>query len=381
MKRGVLFQRIWVDQRGMFFRRLCCFVWLVFGWMGVVSEAMAGDPNLPLSPAQFRERCRSLSGQVQTERSGVVPGVDGWLFLGKEIDHIAKGPFWGPDAKATGTASNEAWRDPMPAIRDFAEQLKKSGVHLILMPVPPKAVVYPDRLWKDVRVNAKQERLDAVHAEFYSLLRKDGIDILDLTPILLASRQEEDEPLYCQTDSHWSGRGIQTAAGAAATRIRERLGEAAKGIVPMKTAESRVTFSGDLARLLGTAESETRVLRMVSDASGKKLAPDERSNVLILADSHGLVFHAGGDMHAEGAGLFEQLSFELGYPVDLIAVRGSGATPARINLMRKIQRDPAYLQRKKVVLWCFSAREFTESDGWRIVPLGQAAGAGGKSRP
>ena len=74
-------------------------------------------------------------------------------------------------------------------------------------------------------------------------------------------------------------------------------------------------------------------------------------------------------MLAKGAGLPDQLALELGFPVDLVAVRGSGATPSRINLLRRAQKDPNYWTGKKWVIWCFSAREFTESDGWRKVPL------------
>ena len=70
-----------------------------------------------------------------------------------------------------------------------------------------------------------------------------------------------------------------------------------------------------------------------------------------------------------GAGLPDQLALELGFPVDLVAVRGSGATPARINLLRRAQKDPNYWAGKKWIIWCFAAREFTESDGWRKVPL------------
>jgi len=90
---------------------------------------------------------------------------------------------------------------------------------------------------------------------------------------------------------------------------------------------------------------------------------------LVLGDSHTLVFHAGGDMHAVGSGLVDQLAYELGTAVDLIGVRGSGATPARISLMRRMRTDPEYLAGKRVVIWCLSAREFTEADGWRKVPL------------
>jgi alginate O-acetyltransferase complex protein AlgJ len=55
--------------------------------------------------------------------------------------------------------------------------------------------------------------------------------------------------------------------------------------------------------------------------------------------------------------------------VDLIAVRGSGATSARVNLYRRTKRE-GYLAKKKVLIWCIAAQEFTESiDGWAKVPV------------
>jgi alginate O-acetyltransferase complex protein AlgJ len=37
--------------------------------------------------------------------------------------------------------------------------------------------------------------------------------------------------------------------------------------------------------------------------------------------------------------------------------------------MRRAAGDEAYMAGKKVVVWCFTAREFTESQGWRKVPV------------
>ena len=55
-----------------------------------------------------------------------------------------------------------------------------------------------------------------------------------------------------------------------------------------------------------------------------------------------------------------------GHVHDLVAVRGSGATPSRINLLRRGDD----LAGKKVVVWCLSVREFTESaQGWRPLPI------------
>ena len=101
----------------------------------------------------------------------------------------------------------------------------------------------------------------------------------------------------------------------------------------------------------------------------KPVDPNPNSPVILMADSHGLIFHVGGDMLASGAGLADQLALEMGFAVDLIAVRGSGATPARVNLYRRAKRK-GYLAKKKVLIWCIAAREFTESvDGWGKVPV------------
>ncbi len=75
-------------------------------------------------------------------------------------------------------------------------------------------------------------------------------------------------------------------------------------------------------------------------------------------------------MLAENAGLAECLAAELGMPIDRIGVKGSASTVVRMNLFRKAVRDPAWLANKKVVVWCFSARELTESTGgWMVVPV------------
>ena len=55
--------------------------------------------------------------------------------------------------------------------------------------------------------------------------------------------------------------------------------------------------------------------------------------------------------------------------VDLVAVRGAASTAARVNLLRRAQRDPAYWDGKRMVVWCFAARELTEGDGWPVVPI------------
>lgn len=305
----------------------------------IASTALAaGDPA-----ADFRELC---ARQAAAGEAMMVPGNDGWLFLRSELRHISVGPFWGEAAAKVSRASSPEKADPLPAIVDFHEQLEKLGIKLLVVPVPCKALVYPEQIG-----GPAQGRLDAVHQEFYGLLAGKGVNVLDLTDDLRAAREVRS---YCKTDSHWSGHGIALAAKKIAAAIANR--DWAKQEFKTETRETQIT--GDLG---GT---ETLPLRFVTGSD-----PSRESPVVLLGDSHTLVFHAGDDMHARGAGLPDQLAVELGTPVDLIGVRGSGATPARVNLMRQARAHPEYLSKKKVIIWCLTAREFTESTGWSKVPI------------
>lgn len=308
----------------------------------------------------------SLAAAADEAGAKVVQGEDGWLYLPAELRHLGLPPFWGPAAGELSRAKRPDARDPLPAILDFKAQLDRAGVDLLLVPVPAKAAIYP-RL---PGVDAGEARIDAVDAAFFEVLRDHGVDVLDLAPRFSALRDEVPRSLYCKQDTHWSGAGAELAAAEIAAWLREQAwfeqgGEA------FASEEREVSLDGDLRVMLGdpALPRETVTLRFVGrrTAGGLEPVPPSReSPVLLLADSHGLVFHAGGDMHARGAGLADQLALELGFPVDVVAVRGSGATPARISLLRRKDQ----LAGKRAVIWALSAREFTESvQGWRKVPI------------
>jgi hypothetical protein len=293
--------------------------------------------------------------------AAVVTGHDGWLFLPAELAFLSKGVFWGDAAAAAGTAANPAHRDPLPAVEDFARQLKAAGIRLVILPVPPKALVHADRLG----CTAEEAAAEGRHLDgFYEELRRRGIEVLDLRADLLAKRDGPD--LYCRTDTHWAAPAIRLAAA----RLADLLGGLAGSSHPYSMQEREVDITGDLVRMAGAGGTERLRLDFVADAAGQPPADDPASPILLLGDSHVLVFHAGGDLHATGAGLPDHLAERLGRPVDVLGVRGSGATTSRISLMRRARAKPEYLAGKQVVIWCFGAREFTEADAWRPVPLG-----------
>jgi hypothetical protein len=334
-------------------------------------RAFAGDlGQLSESQQKFINDLAAKSRSAQSENAAVIPGVDGWFFLSSDIRFLSVGQFWGADAAKVSRAHKPESADPIPAIVDFHDQLKRRGIELLLMPVPPKAAIYPEKIVPEVDLHG--ETAAPYLARFYDELRKREIDIVDLSPVFLQNRASEHGPVFCKTDTHWSGLGCVLAAQTIKDKIREKFAQQPRKNYAAEWKE--ITIKGDLGDLAGPntkkLEPEKIAVRTISDKeTGAAMTPDPNSPMLIIGDSHTLVFH---DFLAEKSGLLDQLAYEIGFAPDLIGTRGSGATSVRISLYRRARKDADYLAKKKVIVWCFAAREFTESDqGWDKVPVGQ----------
>ncbi|MDY7094748.1 MAG: hypothetical protein SX243_17385 [Acidobacteriota bacterium] len=331
--------------------------------------AKAGPPLTDVFFQRLAKKVDFAAAQDQT----VVSGEDGWLFFLPELRSLAAGPFWGAAAAGVSQATREEDADPLPAILDFRDQLEARGIQLVVMPVPAKASLYPDLLFGDLEIStaAGLGPYGGAHAEFLGLLRSEGVSVVDLYPLFAARRFDGGGQLYCRTDTHWSGRAARLAAEAVVARALEE-GWISQGSRQYRTERRSVEVQGDLWRELPEPRPAAEQLELTFVGTGDDLEPvptDRSSPVLLLGDSHTLVFHAGGDLFARGAGLVDHLAAQLQRPVDLVGVRGSGATAARVNLLR---RDNG-LEGKKLVIWTFSARAFTESPGWQKVPFGEGS--------
>jgi alginate O-acetyltransferase complex protein AlgJ len=312
------------------------------------------------SPVSFPVLCNRLVRDAARAKRTVVEGTDGWLFLASDLNHLAR-----PETAAEPV---------IPVIVDYHRQLAAAGIALWVVPVPVKPAVYPDLLDGSMKLpgNAPPSRVDAVAHALMRKLEGAGVAVIDLMPALSASRYGESGPAYCRTDTHWSGRGCVLAAEILAGRVGALPWAGSVPRVRVETEYRPAVIAGDLTRGIPGREPEKLVLGFVG-RPGKEgldpLPPDSGSPVLLMGDSFCLVFHAGGDLFATGAGLPDHLARALGFPVDLIGIRGSAATAARVTLMRRARAKPEWLRRKKLVIWCFSARELTEGDGWRKVPV------------
>ncbi|MFN2507935.1 MAG: hypothetical protein ABR589_04085 [Chthoniobacterales bacterium] len=319
---------------------------------------------------QFRDAIARKAVALQKKNISAFPGREGWFFLTSELRFLAQGRFWGDAAAKTAHSRKSESADPIPAITDFNRQLKERGIELLLVPVPAKAAIYPDKLGVESTSDAGSAAAPYL-PQFYELLRARGVNVLDLSSFFAKEREHARGSVYCQTDSHWSGVGCMLAAQVIAERIRDK-------IPPSQSPRNysaewkQAALVGDLISLLpadvSRPQGEKISIRAISQKSGgAPVQADTNSPLLLLGDSHTLVFH---EFHAERGGLIDQLAHELGFAPDLIGTRGSGATAVRVSLYRKARSDPAYLAKKKVVVWCLAAREFTEADqGWVVQPV------------
>ena len=343
---------------------------LVAGAAAATLLAACGAPDAGPVLAPFRAELDRLAREAETAQRIAVGGVDDWLFLAPELRVLGLDGL--PEADAGGAAT-AAETGPVAAILDLHRQLEALGVELLLTPVPPKSVIFPEKVSSSVAVPIPVPRLDPALERLYDRLRAGGVDVLDLTDHFIRERFHAEGPLYCRTDTHWSGSGCTTAAAAIAADVRARPWHAELQTESFGASWYSTGISGDLTGSGGVpAAREELRLRGVIRARGRDrtaVATDPDSPVLLLGDSHVQVFHAGGDLHAAGAGLPDQLAFELGLPVDLAATPDPAPVAALDALAERVRADPGYWGRKRLVIWCFAARAFGARDDWRPVSI------------
>jgi alginate O-acetyltransferase complex protein AlgJ len=327
-----------VHKRATFWRGVACLTTtlLAFRVLAVAQTTVSTDTPViagarPVSTTEvdaFRTLCRNKAKAAEKAYDISVQGKNGWLFFAPELRHIAAGKFWGAEAARVSQSSFAANADSLPAIIDFKQQLDRAGIELLMVPVPPKAIVYPDMLWDKAAAKGAVPRFDVSHQAFYDQLNQSGLRVLDLTSELMASRSDAQGPTYCKQDTHWSGRATVLAARRITATIADRDWIKARPKRSYAQQWRRVRIAGDLwpgadsgipqetvpLRFVGTAaKAKTTTSTQAANAALLPVATDRSSPVLLLGDSHTLVFHEGGDMHSKGAGLPDQLALEFGF--------------------------------------------------------------------
>lgn len=296
----------------------------------------------------FPAECAALAGKSD---DFALKGVESpWLFLTAELTHLGKDEFW---------------KSPVPAVNamaSFQKQLAEKGVQLLVVPVPAKAAIYPDKLMTG---SSGVRPL----APFLALLKEAGLKTVDLDTAFRTARLQAKVPLYCATDAHWSPAGIAMAAGEITKALKSdpALAPLLKGHGPADIT-SQLKIKGDLtaAASLQTTPAESLTVTWPLGTAGKGSKADPAAPIVLLGDSHTMVFTDGESlgMHCEGGGLREHLEARLGASLAQISNQNSGGDGARRLLRQRELSNPDYWKDRKLVIWVFSEREFTAGK-WR----------------
>ncbi len=282
-----------------------------------------------------------------------------WFFLNRELKQMALGAFWEGDW--AGVAANGT--DPIPSMVEFNNLLKEKGIELIAVPVPAKASIYPDKL------DASAKPSDPIAlSPIIERLKSEGVNAIDFEKIAREYRAANpDVKLWCEQDAHYT----PTTAKMIAELVAKEIGDKVAGTGSFtRAAETEIEIVGDQIKGSDWEGNVAKEKLKVEIVDG--VEPDPESPVLLIGDSHTLVFQEGGSngMHCKGAGVFDQLAAELKLAPDLVGVRGSGLVQARKQLFFHAKEHPGYWEKKKVVVWIFSVREFTQSSDKIIkIPL------------
>ena len=292
-----------------------------------VACADAADPELV---ERFRTACARLAAEAEAAGAAAVVGSDGWRFAAAEIAALGRGAP--PDA--ADTDPNAASADRVLAVTDrlsaAAARLRESGIELVVVPVPPKAIVYPDRLAPALDVPIPVRRLDADLQAVYADLRERGVRVVDLTAAFIRDRFHHEGPLYCRGDAHWSGVGCVLAAEIIGAAVRDAGLIATPPDQPYGLGWFTVPVRGNLGPHPPAAPlvEEIRVRGLIApeDPALAPVAADGDAPVAVVGDTHALVFHGGEPYHARGGGIADQLAFEFRQPVALHADAGSASS-------------------------------------------------------
>ncbi|HUU00975.1 MAG TPA: hypothetical protein VM425_06005 [Myxococcota bacterium] len=299
--------------------------------------------------ARYRRRMSTALAK-RPKRLKALVGRDGFLFFRNSINYVVGGDL----------QKQSAGKNPFPTIVDFKNYLEKQGVDFLLVPIPTKIEVFPDKMLQGKFDLGTLPVLNPYGRKLLSEFTDAGVEVVDLLPAYLAARaarKKGEEFLYQPQDTHWTDRGLRLAARMIAARIEKYpwYAELSKKAVAYK--QEKVTFKrqGDLVSRLAEREKvrykpDTLVGHRVIDPAGKPYDDDPQSPIVVLGDSFTGVFER---TYCRNAGVSAHIARLIKYPVDLVMSYGGGP-----NVRRKLlRRGEEALRSKRLVIWMFAARD------------------------
>lgn len=319
----------------------------------------------------------ALAGLAGLGNEQAYLGRDGWLFFRPGVDSVTGPGFLDPRVLQRRAAAGNEWLDPIhpdpvPAILAFRDQLAQRGIRLVLVPVPVKPTLHPEKFARHYEGH-EQPLHNASYGAFMQRMEDEGMVVFDTAPFLARSTPAEKPARYLRTDTHWLPQSMERVAEGLADVVRV-VGRLDIGETEYGERAVEMASHGDIARMLRLPEGqrlfppETVTVREVLDENGAPWRADVTAEVLLLGDSFSNIYADEGMGWGRAAGLAERMSYYLRQPVDTIIRNDAGAVATRRILGQQLRGGTDRLVGKKVVVWQFAARELAVGN-WSPVDL------------
>ena len=279
-------------------------------------------------------------------RGGNVCDSRSWLILEKK-------PSWDATVGFSMLPMFATWLNPFlppPAMQrmmipcrrssHFRDQLSRKGIRLLVVPMPVKPSVYPDKLTR--RVASGGQSFSSHTLELISKLKAAGVEVSNLFETFRGLREKnslsESEPYYLVRDTHWSGKAVIIAAEEVAAQIR-RLGWVDSGSTDYGLKAVIVKRRSDVAQMVKMPGIEEKYppedvlcYQVVQETDSKPYQDDPHSPVLVLGDSFLRIYQTD---EPTSAGFVAHLAMKLRRPLASIVNDGGASTLVRQELARR----------------------------------------------
>lgn len=289
----------------------------------------------------FLAECQKLGAQGNT-----VAGKDGWLFSGAELKRLA----------ATPEVGSVNFTSAVTAIADYRRQLKQNGVELVVGVVPPKSLIYADKISKDLKLPMKKGvpvSLDSYYVAASEALSKKGVKVVNLTDAFLSQRSSKSGAPFTKGSNEYTPAGARLIAEKIARQV-----PGSKGSAGLVAREISIDGGNDLG-----GKAEKLAVRQIFQANGSSAAKvgGLGNSILVIADS------TVETWRENQASVLEQLSYETQRGVGVLT-GSSCRNEQRTKIMRLGTSGKYPLSNTKVVVWICNALELGSGD-WNVIPL------------
>jgi len=330
------------------------------------SHGRAGTPLKELAESIQRMEASNLQPKLLAacEELLAAPGeqwriLDGWAIRSGELNYYCKWSAPDPDRGGKLPAVDTEQPDhALDVVEGIARDLASHGIDFIVVPVPKRAQLYPDRLPGIDSVPDDFAGIDLGYASFVYALAQRGVTVIDLLPTMARARYDrsgtDDERLFHDYDPHWTPRAVELTADKLAEALTLlpwfKPGSVRAGVdFRVDKVQTEWNFGPAAQELAALKQPVQLWLRSLRAMDGSKLEIESRdSPILMLGDSYVAHF-------AEAASDIASLLYaRIGTPIDIISIPQGGAR----SVWDAVARRRDNLAGKRVVVWVVTASVF-----------------------